>query len=577
MASRSNDLPRHEHPQPQAVRSTWLSLNGQWEFAETNTPGNDSRYLGTAKFKDTIIVPFCRESSLSGLNRKRFVKSVWYRREFTIPHTWRGKRVKLHFGAVDWHARVWVNDKPVGSHTGGQAAFSFEITDALKAGMNTVVVNAFDDLRSGIQAGGKQSRKPKSHGCSYTRTTGIWQTVWLEAVGETFVEHFAITPDPDNKCVHLEVRVNGPAKGLTFQADVLTGKSPRASGKARAAAFVRLTLPLKSQRLWSVRDPFLYSLRLTLSNSKGDVDTVASYFGQRNIEVRDGAVLLNGEPIFQRLVLDQGFYPDGIWTAPTDEALKRDIKLAMAAGFNGARLHQKVFEPRFLYWADKLGFLVWGEYANWGLNHADERVSLPIIDEWQEVIVRDRNHPSIVGWCPFNETSAEAAALQNSIVALTRNLDPTRPVIDASGWFHSTENTDVYDVHDYDQNPETFRQRWQTTRVRPPNNCSDQEWAHSKPFFVSEYGGIGWHGNDGAAWGYGNSPKTKKAFIERYAGLTNALLDNPDMFGFCYTQLYDVEQEQNGLYTYERKPKVDIKTIRKINTRKAAYENTGRN
>jgi len=564
-------IPRAEHPQPQAFRASWLSLNGEWQYEETNRINFDGKFLKAEKFKEKIIVPFCRESELSGINRKGFIKSVWYKKEFAVPKSWGKKTVRLHFGAVDWHARVWVNDVLVGEHKGGQAPFAFDISKVLKSGDNTIIVNAFDDVRSGLQASGKQSRKLKSHGCSYTRTTGIWQSVWLEAAGTTYIEKFKVISDPDNKKVHLTFKVVGDVAGLKVNAKV-SSKSKISATSAKAGAVVSISVPIKDQRLWSIEDPFLYDLELSLTRGKDVVDKVKSYFGQRKIVIKGKKVLINDKPVFQRLVLDQGYYPDGIWTAATEENLKKDIQLSMAAGFNGARLHQKVFEPRFFYWADKLGYLVWGEFANWGLNLADRRIDLPILNEWRECVERDINHPSLIGWCPFNETAKDGAELQNAVVDLTKSLDPTRPVIDSSGWYHSTSRTDVYDAHDYDQNPESFKKRWDSTIVSCHNNPADEAWAPEKPVFISEYGGIGWYGNKKNAWGYGNSPKTKKEFMKRYEGLTNALLDNPDMFGLCYTQLTDVEQEQNGIYTYGRKPKFDIKKICPINKRKAAYE-----
>ncbi len=573
MASKSKKIPRAEHPEPQAFRATWQTLNGEWQYEETNRINIDRKFLKTKNFKEKINVPFCRESELSGINRKGFIKSVWYKKKFTIPKSWNKKTVRLHFGAVDWFARVWVNDVLVGEHKGGQAPFVFDISKVLKSDKNTIIVNAFDDVQGGLQACGKQSPRLKSFECCYTRTTGIWQSAWLEAAGTTFIENFKIFPDPDNNQVHFQINVKGNIKNLKTTVKILSKKIKVSEKITKSCAVVLISVPIKNQKLWSIENPFLYDLEISLMRGKETIDKLKSYFGQRKIEVIGKKVLINDKPVFQRLILDQGFYPDGIWTAATEENLKKDIQLSMAAGFNGARLHQKVFEPRFLYWADKLGYLVWGEYANWGLNLAERKIDLPILNEWRECVERDFNHPSLIGWCPFNETKKDGAELQNAVVNLTKSLDPTRPVIDSSGWYHSTSRTDIYDVHDYDQNPKTFKERWDSTVLdKVHNNPDDAAWAPGKPFFVSEYGGIGWYGNKKDAWGYGNSPKSKKLFMERYEGLTNALLDNPDMFGFCYTQLTDVEQEQNGIYSYSRKPKFDIKKIAAINKRKAAYE-----
>ncbi|HGE71551.1 TPA: beta-galactosidase, partial [Candidatus Poribacteria bacterium] len=309
------------------------------------------------------------------------------------------------------------------------------------------------------------------------------------------------------------------------------------------------------------------------------IDRVDSYFGMRSIKIENPAILLNGRPVFQRLVLDQGFYPDGIYTAPNDDALKNDIKLAMDVGFNGARLHQKVFEPRFLYWADKMGYLVWGEYPNWGLNHSAKETLEQMMSNWLEVLDRDYNHPSIVGWCPFNETPGnQNPELLRLIYRVTKAYDHTRPTIDTSGYVHV--ETDLYDVHNYDQNPETFANAFRPLAEggKAWQNSPDRDAPYKgQPYWVSEYGGIWWNPNqkDEKGWGYGGvagRPKSEEEYIERYRKLTETLLNHPKMCAFCYTQLYDIEQEVNGIYYYDRKPKFDPEKIRKINTQKAAIE-----
>jgi hypothetical protein len=567
------DLPRPEHPQPQMVRAEWLNLNGTWEFAETDATA-DARFLSAEPYPDKIVVPFCRESKLSGLARTGFIKNVWYRRTFRKPADWKSPRVRLHVGACDWKTRVWVNGRLLGEHLGGSSPFRFDVTQYLKDGDNTVIVHAFDDTRSGLQAGGKQAQSEKSEGCSYTRTTGIWQTVWLEGVGSTFLRDVRVTPDLKGSRVLLQAELNGPCAGLTLRAVATSGN--QVVGTTEVPADWRhnqIVLPLSVKRLWTVEDPFLYDLKLTLLRGSEPVDHVDSYFGFREVTIQGAAILINGKAVFQRTVLDQGFYPDGIWTAPTDAALRRDIELSQAVGFNGARLHQKVFEPRFLYWADKLGYLVWGEYPNWGLDYTKSAIHLPVINEWVEIVRRDRNHPAVIGWCPFNETPPEAGPLQNAVVNVTRAIDPSRPVIESSGYFHGVPHPDALDAHDYDQNPASFRQRW-TDSYGPGPSLPDryragQSW-QAIPFFVSEYGGIGW--NIAGGWGYGGIPKDLEAFYTRYQGLTDALLDNRYMFGYCYTQLTDIEQEQNGMYFYNRKPKFDVERIRKIQARAAAYE-----
>jgi hypothetical protein len=570
------DIPRPEHPRPDMFRAEWLNLNGPWEFGETNED-ESARFLGSEPYPDQIIVPFCRESKLSGLERTDFVKNVWYRRTFTVPRGWAAPRVRLHVGASDWRTEVWVNGTRLGEHTGGNAPFWFDATEAIdRGGENTVVIHAFDDTASGKQPLGKQSISGKSEGIFYTPTTGIWQTVWLEGVGETYIRDIRIEPHVDSGVALLTLGVEGPVDGLSLQADVHTPEQLVARAHAKPQwRDNKMLIALPAPRLWSPEDPFLYNVRIDLKRGEHDViDSVGTYFGMRSVTIDGNAILLNGKPVFQRLVLDQGFYPDGLWTAPTDEALRRDIELAKAAGFNGARLHQKVFEPRFLNWADTMGYLVWGEYPSYGANYADPVVDANILREWGEIIERDWNHPSIIGWCPFNETPPTAGNLQQAALKLTRLLDPARPVIEASGWTHTAADPEVLDAHDYDQDPATFRERWTTGLAWSAPAALPARYGVGRPnvpFFLSEYGGIGWS-LDENAWGYGNTPESIEAFYERYAGLTNALLDSRHHFGLCYTQLTDIEQEQNGLYTYNREPKFDVEKLRAVLARPAAYE-----
>ena len=573
------ELPRPEHPRPDAFRENWLSLNGPWQFEIDKAGDGEARGLISGKdLPQTIVVPFCPESKLSGLGlgNKEYFKHCWYRRTFELPAAMKGKRILLHFGGVDYKTWAYVNGRLAGTHTGENAAFAFEITSLLHEGANEIVVRVFDDLRSGLQPGGKQA-PVKSEGCIYTRTTGIWQPVWLEAVGSSFVESLSIVPDPDRSRVLVEASVNGPDDGLKLTAEALAdGQSVGTDTATGTWRNRRLVINLSEKKLWEPGSPFLYDLKLTLTRGNETIDDLKSYFGLRKVTIDGRRILINGKPIFQRLILDQGFYPDGVWTAPSDQALRHDIEMSMAAGYNGARLHQKVFEPRFLYWADKLGYLVWGEFPNWGCSYRPETYAA-YVTEWTEVLLRDRNHPAVIGWCPFNETGQSAAELQQLIWNVTKAVDPTRPLIETSGYTHSLPNPDVRDTHDYDGNPVTFRKRWVDYFAKAglpmparygynPIGTADR----GVPFMISEIGGIGWATEGG--WGYGAGPKNLAEFYARYQGTLDALLDNPNMFGFCYTQLTDVEQEHNGLYYYNRRPKFDMARIRAITSRKAAYE-----
>jgi len=575
------DIPRPEHPRPDFQRADWLNLNGQWQWEVDEAGDGETRGLtGGTDLSRSITVPFCPESTLSGIGNTEYMVHTWYRRTFEVPRSMAGKRLLLHFGAVDWHARVWVNGQYAGEHRGGYSPFALEITDLVQDGANEVVVYCYDRTNSGLQATGKQAFG-QSEGCVYTRTTGIWQTVWLEAVGETYLREFSLVPDLDSGRVAFTGKFAGPTPGARVR---LTAK---AEGKTVGEETVDVawqtgaTLTIKSPKPWSPDTPFLYDLSIEVLRDGKVVDAVQSYFGLRKVSIQGNRFLINDRAIFQRLILDQGFYPDGIYTAPSDEALKRDIELSMAAGFNGARLHQKVFEPRLLYWADKLGYLVWGEYPSWGLNLGDATAVGFAAQEWKEIVLRDRNHPSVIGWCPLNETGAgDHPAAAQALLSTTQTMDPTRPFLDTSGYVHLYPDTDVYDCHDYTQDPAAFQARYEMfglTGTDPwNNNPSDPRSAYrGQPYFVSEYGGIRLRTDrdTGEGWGYGETDLQE--FLARYKGLTDVLLDNPNMFGFCYTQLTDIEQEQNGIYFYDRAPKYDPALVKAINARKAAYETQG--
>ncbi len=382
----NQDIPRPEYPRPQMVRDEWINLNGEWEFEfDHGNSGKDRGLYKADKLTGKIIVPFCPESRLSGIEYKDFIAAVWYRRQVEIPREWLSKRVLLHFGAVDYNTDVWVNGEYAGNHMGGYSSFSFEITELLKPGNNVIIVNAKDDTRSRKQPVGKQQYWGYySNGCHYTRTTGIWQTVWLECVPRTYVANFRFNPDPENGCIHISASIKGCAENCRLSAKAFYKGKPAGEASSLVTGHnAYITLKLSEIHLWEPGKPELYDLELVLSKDSGDaskdccsvskdcgagedslaadeavIDKVKSYFGLRTVSIGDKAILINGKTVFQRLILDQGFYPDGIYTAPSDDDLRRDIEISMAMGFNGARLHQKVFEPRYLYWADKLGYMV---------------------------------------------------------------------------------------------------------------------------------------------------------------------------------------------------------------------------
>ena len=585
------NTPRAEHPNPQWERKNWRNLNGVWEFEfDFGYSAIERTLWKKEKFDKEIIVPFCPESKLSGIGYTDFIDGVAYRRYFDLNASELAGRIILHFGAVDYETSVYINENLVGTHKGGYTSFDFDITEYVVEGNNMLFLAVKDDVRSGLQPKGKQAHMYYSSGCDYTRTTGIWQTVWLEFVPVNYIKTAKYYPDPENACLGITGTVQG--KGTLHIKALWDGKAVGAASLTVNTGFFSTQLDLTEVHLWELGKGGLYTLALDFEE-----DHVDSYFGLRTTRFEGRKYLLNDKSVFQRTVLDQGFYPDGIYTAPAEADLIKDIELSYAAGFNGARLHEKVFEARFLYHCDRLGYLVWGEYPNWGLDHANPLATEIYLNEWSEAVERDFNHPAIIGWCPFNETwgyfeGKEKNALLSSIYKLTKRLDPTRPCIDTSG--NHRVLSEVYDIHDYDQNVETYKKRWDDfTELAKTNGHIPADHAFFKsgnvrnndgfppffgqpydnqPIFVSEYGGIRWVDDSIAGWGYGNAPKTAEEFFARYKGLTEAMLNNEEIFGFCYTQLYDIEQEVNGLYTYERNEKFDINIIKEINQQKAAIE-----
>jgi len=589
-----SDMPRPEHPRPQFVRDNWLNLNGPWSFAfDFGKSGEQAGWAqDPSSFDLTINVPFCPESSLSGISHTDFIPACWYARSVAVPADWGNQRVLLHFGASDYDTRVWVNGTDVGRHYGGSASFTFDITNALQSGENQIVVCAHDDVRSGVQPGGKQCPDLQSRGCHYTRTTGIWQTVWLEAVPPVNLHSVRIVPDLDGSRFILTPYLSQEARNHTVRAALVDGDEEIGGAEAPALNGGAFSLRIKDPKPWTLAAPHLYDIRIELLNGSEVVDTVMTYAGLRKFHIEGHKFYFNNDPFFVRFVLDQGFYPDGIWTAPTDAALKQDIELSMTVGFNGARLHQKVFEERFHYWADKLGYLTWGEFYDWGLDMSNPQGARNQQREWEAIVTRDRNHPSIVAWTPFNETRGNAErdfeAHRRTVeetYALTRRLDPTRPVNDTSGYVHV--KTDIYTVHDYQQDVSEFAEKY--TSVAPDNADSHRQFEDlsvpyaGQPYVVDEYGGTWWNTSEAekakeqdaarkGSWGYGKRPTDIEDVYERIEGLTKALTDHPNIAGYTYTQLTDVEQEQNGIFHYDRSPKFDADRLKQAFAAEAAIE-----
>lgn len=602
------DIPRAEYPRPQLVRGDWLNLNGYWEFELDPGDSGIDRSLLESAYSLKILVPFAPESVASGIGSTDFLNAVWYRRKAVVPEDWAGHDVLLHFGAVDHDATVWVNGKEVVRHRGGFSSFTANLAGLVAAGEEFTIVVRARDPRGEPQARGKQATWYENSECFYTRTTGIWQTVWMEPVAPCHVDSLQVIPHLADSSFTVTAELSGLRPGAQLEVVLGDGEGDVASARIpvmEMAPSVRLHIQPDRVRTWSPDDPHLYNLSVRVMDGEQVLDEVESYAGLRSVTIEGKRVLLNGKPLFQRLVLDQGYWPDTLMTAPSDEALRTDIELSMAAGFNGARLHQKVFEERFYYHADQLGYLVWGEFGDWGAGghgptEDHQQPSASFITQWVEVVRRDRNHPALIGWCPLNETwqpmtdrISQLDDVTHGMYLATKAADPTRPVIDASGYSHRVRGADIYDSHDYEQDPGAFEATHGGLVTASPfiNTHNDQTISigyAGQPYFVSEYGGIWWNeemsqaqadsvSNDPGrteSWGYGQRVKSLEEWHDRFAGLTNVLLKNPEMFGYCYTQLTDTFQEQNGIYDFDRNPKFDVERIRQVQIQRAAYEDS---
>ncbi|RYG34253.1 beta-galactosidase [bacterium] len=528
------DAPRPEYPRPRMERKDWQSLNGRWDFAFVDANGKET---GATQ----ITVPFPYEAALSGVGADKGVHDrVVYRRKLSVPAKWKGKRVRLNFGAVDWEAKVLVNGKAVGEHRGGYAPFSIDITDALTSGDNALEVRVYDPVDpkgDGIQPKGKQLG---SHAIWYTRTTGIWLPVWMEPVETTHIQKLEVMGDMNGLLtVNAKLSGTGEVETSLFEDGNLIAEGT--TDKIRVS----------SAQLWSPESPKLYDVVVRVKQDGKVVDEVRSYVAFRSAGMADGKLTLNGKPYFYRGVLDQGYWPDGNYTPPTDAAIKFDVETTKALGFNMARKHVKVEDPRWYYWCDKIGLAVWQDMPSSHAVLADNAKAREIYKtEWTEVVDYLRDQSSIVHWVPFNEDWGHPEAFQDEMVALTRTLDPTRPITDASGWTQR-DKTDVWDDHDYSNDP--------AKHVR--------EKRDGRPQVVGEYGGValpieGHTWSQG--WGY-QSAKNADDLLRFIRRQTYGFFDAGTYgSGYVYTQLTDVEQELNGLLTYDRLPKAPLDRLKAI-------------
>jgi beta-galactosidase/beta-glucuronidase len=579
------------YPRPQLVRETWTSLDGQWQFShDDENLGLGERWFAVGQtLPRTITVPFAPESRASGIGETGFHPTVWYRRELPPGIPAPGMRRILHFGAVDHECRVWVDGVEVDRHVGGQTPFQIDITDAVAlSGPHEVVVRAFDDPLDMEIPRGKQDWQLEPHAIWYTRTTGIWQTVWMEDVPEVHIAALSWVTDLVEGTITAEIAVPG-GDGLDLQVVVEDRGDPLGVASARvergrAAIVVNPTVLRSGQSrdelLWSPENPVLLDASVTLSRDGQLLDEVSSYLGMRSAGVAGGTFQLNGVPYFVRAVLEQGFWPQSLLTAPDDAARRREVELIRELGFNTARIHQKVEDPRFLFWADRVGLLIWGETAS-AYDFTPRAVEL-LTQEWPAIVRRDRSHPCIVVWVPVNESwGAQDVSLSlpqreyvRALAALTRALDPTRPVVSNDGWEHI--DSDLLTVHDYTFDPPILAARYaddEAVRRLPdrmgpsyrPLSLSD-ELSHAVrsgrvPVIVSEFGGISFA--EAGTWGYA-SVDSAQAYEDLVRALFQAVGERSALAGYCYTQLTDTMQEANGLLTADREPKLPIEVIRGI-------------
>ena len=592
---------RPEHPRPDFQRDTFENLNGLWQFAfDDGDEGLAAHwYVPGRAFDKQIVVPFAYQTKMSGLGPTDEIHPIlWYRRAFTVPENMAGKRVLLRFGAVDFEARVYVNGEWAGSHRGGYTPFCLDITALLKAGENDLCLRV-EDRADCAQPRGKQYWQRGLMGCWYTPVSGIWQTVYLEAVGEAALTRAHITPDFDRHLCTVDLELDRtPEEALDVEVALSFEGQPVRSLRTRDKSR-RVTLPidliiqgsLEPMRVWTPERPNLYDVDIYLRRGDETLDHVYTYFGMRKVEVREGKVYLNNCPLYQRLVLDQGYWPDSLITPPSDEAIQADIRYTLALGYNGARKHQKLEDPRYYYWADKMGLMVWGEipspyeFCQASVDHLYETLS--------GFIDRDFNHPSIIAWVPLNEswgvrqiyTDPRQQALARLLYHTAKTLDGTRLVSANDGW--EQVETDICALHDYAADGAVMAAHF-FSREQVERHACDWRPCYAqgvKPtgkeaFMVTEYGGIafssiGLQGDAGGmeSWGYHDKVTDEEAFFARFQALTDAIRAIPYCQGYCYTQLTDVMQEVNGLLTPDRRLKIDADRFSALNRNPDALTN----
>lgn len=577
-------------PNPQFVRQPWLDLCGTWKFRYDD--GNTGLQEGwhnqrfDSEIRD-ILVPFPPESKLSGIDDQSFHPVVWYQRSLPVATAEMLERTLIRFGAVDFDATVWINGVLVGQHTGGSSPFTVDVATAWLQTLTepTMTLRVFDDPQDKEQPRGKQAWTEQHADIWYKRTTGIWQPVWIEYAPAVHIDYVRWMYDAETASVKFDLELNQSpqtAETVTVMIESPDGEALTteitvdtrvATGEIDLAAWKRSESMDHLQ--WSPTSPVLLPTRISTRSG----DSVDGYIGLRTIELDRSGFRINGDPEYLRFVLSQGYFPESCYAAPSAEAIRREVELTLALGFNGARTHQKAEDPRYLYWADKLGLLIWGEIGA-AYTWSDRSFAL-LANEWRELVRRDINHPSIIAWVPFNESwgidgiseSEHQRDGVRSIYALTNSLDGTRPVIGNDGWEHTV--TDIFSLHDYHWDESELRKRYGSGRTNEEiaatydvanktATAGDVAGLNDLPLMITEYGGVSFAPSDNADWyGYGRVNNDDQ-FVEKYRDLTRALHDSNDVVGICYTQLTDTEQETNGLLTEDRTPKIDLATLSAI-------------
>jgi beta-galactosidase/beta-glucuronidase len=589
------------YPRPQFVRdrNSWENLNGPWDFSfDDRDEGVTQAWFRSFPASGKITVPFTYETPKSGIGDSRRHDVVWYHRKLSVNAAGkRGRRPVLHFEGSDYLTELWINGGFAGSHEGGYARFSFDITHLVREGENDITLRVRDSFDL-TQPRGKQRWQDESFGCWYIQTTGIWKTVWLEWVPPEHIKTVKMTPVVSEGMLEIESEIEAePCSGLDLEALITLGDT----------LITRLTIPVTKRRItlradilssgagewmlqtWAPEHPHLYDIVFRLIKDGAAADEAASYFGMRDIRIDGAGILLNGTPLYQRLILDQGYWKDSHLTPPDEDALVADIDKILAMGYNGVRKHQKIEDERFLYWCDVKGLLVWSEMAA-GYEYNDRAVT-NFTRQWMEIVQQNYNHPSIITWTPFNEswgiphikTSGAQQHFTEAVYHLTKSYDPCRPVIVNDGWEHTV--SDIITLHDYEEGGENFLDRYlehleEILDNRLFHNLSKSAFAdgygyRGQPVIVSEFGGIAFN-NDESGWGYGSKVNTREEFVKRFDAITTAIKKIDMICGYCYTQVSDVQQEINGLLDMDRNFKIDPGILKEINERKVGnFRRTG--